>query len=100
MIKDLLTATSVVVLAAVLFLVLFALLLNWVYRPTLDNYDWEEDTYRVKAGDSLWAISYDYCPENVDRREWVDEVQQLNDIDDGIIHPGQKLTVLVPVKEG
>lgn len=99
MIKDFFTIATVVILTAALFLAVFSVLLGWVYRPTLDEYEWEEDTHRVKEGDSLWAISYEYCPENVDRREWVDEVQRLNNIDDGIIHPGQKLTVLV-AKEG
>lgn len=71
--------------------------LNWAFQPTMDRIEWKEMTYRVQAGDSLWAIASEYCPDGVDRREWIDEVQALNGMDDSMIHPGQKLTVLMPV---
>lgn len=88
---------------ALLLLVLLAaisiLVLNLAARPTMDAYDWQESTYVVQSGDSLWAISRQYCPDGVDCREWIDEVQALNRINGGIIHPGQCLTVLEPVEE-
>ena len=74
------------------------LLLNWAFRPTMDGIEWEETIYRVQAGDSLWAISRDYCPDGVDRREWIEEIQALNNLDDSTIRTGQKLTVLAPVE--
>jgi hypothetical protein len=90
--------TAVVLL--VLLAVLAVLALNYAFQPTMDRIEWQEKTYRVQAGDSLWAISADYCPEGVDRREWVDEIRALNGLSDSIIHPGQRLTVLVAVEEG
>ncbi len=86
------------VLLLIAILVGGILLLCWATQPTMDAFEWNEETYVVKAGDSLWTISGAFCPENVDRREWIDAVQELNGLDDSIIHPYQKLTILVPVK--
>lgn len=87
---------SVLILAAAVILV--AVLLLSSFQSTMDGIEWEEEIYKVRAGDSLWAISGDYCPDSVDRREWIDEVQALNDLPDSNIHPGQKLIVLAPTK--
>lgn len=87
------------VIAILLLLVLITiaiLVLSFAGRSTLDRVEWQEETYRVKSGDSLWAISGRYCPDSVDRREWVDEVQALNGLTSSTIYPGQRLTVLVP----
>lgn len=73
-------------------------LFNCVFQSTMDSTEWREEDYRVKSGDSLWSISGKYCPDSVDRREWIDEIQVLNDLPDSTIHPGQRLTVLAPVK--
>lgn len=83
---------------AVLLIVASILTLKYAFRSTMEGYEWETSFYRVKAGDSLWSISADYCPDGVDRREWVEEVRELNGMDDSIIYPGQKLTVLTPNK--
>lgn len=76
------------------------LVLSLAGRSTLDRVEWHEETYRVRSGDSLWTISRDYCPENVDRREWIEDVQSRNGLTSSDIYPGQRLTVLVPVEEG
>lgn len=89
------------VIATLILLVLIAvsfLVLALACQSTLDRVEWREETYRVQSGDSLWIISRDYCPDNVDRREWIDEVQQRNGLTSSFIYPGQTLTVLVPVK--
>lgn len=89
------TITPVLLLALVL--VGSILLLNWVPQSTMDALEWQEEAYTVKSGDSLWTISYDYCPDGVDRREWIDAVRELNGMDDSIIQAHQKLTVLAPI---
>ncbi len=91
---------TITVLLLIGLAVLAVLLLNWTFQPTMDGIEWRETSYRVQAGDSLWSISADYCPNGVDRREWIDEIRALNGLDDSIIHPGQRLTVLVAVGEG
>lgn len=90
--------TLTAVLLLVVFLVLCILVLNLACGTTMDKAEWKEETYRVKEGDSLWAISGKYCHGNVDRRDWIAEIQELNGLEDSIIHPGQKLTVLAPIK--
>jgi hypothetical protein len=89
-------------LAILLLLLLIAcsfLALNVAFRPTMNRVDWQEDTYKVKSGDSLWEIAGEYCPDKVDRREWIEEVKTLNGMGDSMIHPGQKLTILVPEED-
>ena len=88
----LMMAITAVIIIAICIVILSA------YQPTMDAIEWTEKVYTVQKGDSLWAISGEYCPDSVDRREWIEEVQALNDIDDGAIHPGQRLIVLAPAK--
>lgn len=87
----------VVVLAVALVLVSI-LVLNVAFQETMDKHEWQEDVYRVRAGDSLWTISEDYCPHGVDCREWIAEIKTLNQLSDSMVHPGQELIVLTPVK--
>jgi nucleoid-associated protein YgaU len=75
------------------------LVLNMACTPTMRRVEWQQATYRVQSGDSLWIISGDYCPDNVDRREWIDEVQKINGLTSSFIYPGQLLTVLAPAEE-
>lgn len=91
-----LTLTLALLLALVL--VLFVGVIYSAAQPTLDAVDWTEETYQVKQGDTLWAIARKYCPADVDCREWIDEVQKLNDLN-AHIYPGQVLTILA-AKEG
>lgn len=98
MTKFLESSTPTVILLIAL-IVASVLVLNYALQPTMDGIEWQERTYRVQSGDSLWKISANYCPDGVDRREWVDEIRALNGMTDSIIHPGQTLTVLVAVEE-
>lgn len=92
--NPIIAALLLALVAAISFLVL-----SLAGRSTMNRIEWKETTYRVQAGDSLWAISGEYCPDEVDRRDWIAEIRELNGMDDSVIHPGQKLTVL-EVKEG
>lgn len=96
--KALIHSVPTILLLFVL-VVVSIMVLNYAFQPTMDSFEWQEETYRVQQGDSLWAISSKYCPDSVDCREWINEVQALNDLQDSIIHPGQELTVLSVSKE-
>ena len=95
----LLSNPLIAVLLLIVLITASFLVLNFVGRSTMDRVEWQEEVYRVQSGDSLWAISGDYCPDDVDRREWIAEIRELNGLNDSTIHPGQRLTVLA-VKEG
>lgn len=95
----LLSNPTIMVLTLVLLIVVSILVLSLACRSTLDRIEWHEEVYRVQSGDSLWAISGQYCPDSVDRREWIEEVQNLNGLTSSFIYPGQRLTVLVPEEE-
>jgi hypothetical protein len=95
----LLSNPVIAVLLLVALIAVCILVLNVAFGPTMERVEWREETYRVQSGDSLWIISRDYCPENVDRREWIEEVQALNGLTSSFIYPGQQLTVLAPVEE-
>ena len=97
--KILASSTFTVLILAVL-VVCCVLLLNYMGLSTMDEIEWREEIYSVQAGDSLWSISRAYCPDKVDRREWVEEIQALNGLSGSSIHAGQQLIVLAPVKEG
>lgn len=88
------------VILLIVLVIASILALNYAFQPTMDRIAWAETTYRVGAGDSLWTIASNYCPDGVDLREWIEEVRALNDLHDSVIHPGQTLTVLVAVGEG
>lgn len=92
--------TLMVLLLAAVLVVISIWLLGWAYRSTLDGVEWQEWIHEVEEGESLWTISGEYCPKRVDRREWIEEVKVLNGLRGSVIHPGQKLIVLVaPLKE-
>ena len=95
-----LTNNTLLVLLLAVLVVVSVLLLNHAFQSTMDGVEWQETVHVVERGDSLWAISGKYCPESVDRREWIEEVQVLNDMPDSNIRPGQRLTVLALTKEG
>lgn len=88
------------VLLAVVFVAVSILVLNQAFQPTMDGIEWQEEIYVIEKGDTLWAISGIYCPGSVDRNEYIEAIRALNGMTDSIIHPGQALTVLAPVKEG
>ncbi|NLY81517.1 MAG: LysM peptidoglycan-binding domain-containing protein [Clostridiales bacterium] len=47
----------------------------------------------VTCGDTLWDIADRNMPDDMDPRQAVYEISNLNDIDDGQIYPGQILLV-------
>lgn len=85
-----------IVTLVVLLVALFIAALVLAYQPTMKGVEWREKTYRVQAGDSLWSISKEYCPDDVDCREWIEEVRALNGMTGSVIYKGQTLTILVP----
>jgi len=53
------------------------------------------DTYVVMAGDTLWSIADEFCPEGVDKREYIDDLRVHNRIDSAAIYPGQEIEIWI-----
>lgn len=79
-------------------IIVAVLLFAKVLESTTDQIEWYEETYIVRRGDTLWEIADQYCPANVDKREWIYEVKCLNGLEDSSIYPGQRLRVMAPVE--
>lgn len=86
----------IAVVAMVAFTVAAFALLIVAVQPTMNKIEWQEETYIVKNGDTLWEIADKYCPDIVDKREWIAEVQELNNLHGSTLRIGQRLTVLAP----
>lgn len=86
------------IILGVLLIILVFFIFMYALQPTTDRVEWRQETYIVKSGDSLWSISNKFCPDNVDQREWIAEVKQINGLEDSNIYPGQRLVVLAPVE--
>ena len=52
-------------------------------------------TVEVIDGDTLWDIADMYMPDDMDRREAVYELSQINNLEDTQLEPGQEIKVPV-----
>ena len=50
----------------------------------------------VKPGDTLWKIARKSSDDKIDIREYIYEIQKINNIENSTIMPGD--TILVPIK--
>lgn len=64
------------------------------HKPT---HDWNEFSYTVSQGETLWTIAEEYCPEDMDKRDYIDEIKKLNNIGD-TVYEWQELTLLTTEK--
>ena len=82
----------------IVFIFLFGCIVAIIFaqgtEDSMDGREWAEAVHVVESGETLWDISQIYCPEDVDRRDWIDRVTDLNGID-GYIYPGDELVILV-----
>ena len=87
--------TIFVVLVSLIFVCGFIYLssVSFDYKQTKIIYSLKETTYIVEPYDSLWKIACMYCPDDLDKYEYIKLIEEKNNII-GTIHPGQKLIVL------
>ena len=43
--------------------------------------------YEYDTANTLWELSERYCPDNMDKREYIEAVKQLNGMKDDVVHP-------------
>ena len=54
-------------------------------------------SYTVQNGDTLWAISKDYCPDDLSIQEYIYLLKKENNLG-SVIYPGQIIQVLIEEK--
>ena len=84
--KNLLSIAGIIILLIAMFIIPQMQKRN--YRRSLH---YEEVI--VTRGDSLWKIGLDKCPEKMDIRDWIYDVNEHNSIDTNV-YPGMSLEVL------
>lgn len=52
----------------------------------------EGKTYTIMQGDTLWSIADEFCPNEMDLREYINKLESENGIT-ADIYPGQIITV-------
>lgn len=85
-----------VVFFLIMFTIISLIVLCVTFSSTLNRIPWHQEIYRVKSGDTLWELSGKYCPDIVDRREWIEEIKDMNDMKTSKLYVGQFLKVLAP----
>ena len=68
---DILTACGIIAAVAVI-----AVLLAGAGRA---EREYSEETVTVRSGDTLWGIAGAYCPEDMDKREYIRVIEADND---------------------
>ena len=83
---------------AIFFLIIFIVMILAMLSITTrtSGNDIVYATYIVKPGDTIWDIATKNCPKNMDIREWIYKVREINRVD-FLIHPGHEMKIL---KEG
>lgn len=78
-----LTACGIIAAVAVI-----AVLLAGAGKPR----EYTEEVITVRSGDTLWNIADAYCPDNMDKREFIRIIEADNECD-AVIRVGDVLTV-------
>lgn len=66
-----------VTIAIILILIL---IIAFTVAASQDKPEMIEATYTVKKGDTLWSIAERYCPNTMDKREYIWIVQKINNL--------------------
>lgn len=85
--KVIVTLITIAIILAPIYLALFD-----ISESSFCSEEWTEKVYCVESGDTLWDIAEDYCPENVDIRDYIDAVEERNGID-SMLYAGQELII-------
>lgn|SRR5690554_3001448 len=71
----------------VLVMILFFAITTYGSRPL------DYNIITIKKGDTLWSIVNMYNTKNMDPRKMISEIKKLNNLDDVVLQPGQKLMI-------
>ncbi len=74
--------------AVIIFTILLSIKVN-----AKNESDMDLKSVYVESGDTLWNISEEYAPDNMDIRCYIDSIIKLNDLKTVMIKPGQMLNM-------
>jgi LysM repeat protein len=78
-----------------MLVVVLVLLLGSAVQATSAGDERVTVDYRVRSGDTLWAIAEEHGPRGHDVRDVISVIRSLNDVDGSLIYPGQVLRIPV-----
>lgn len=78
---------------ALITLIVILILAFTIKTINTSSYTFREIEYTVARGETLWSIAEDYCPEDMDIREYIDRLHISPDI-----YEGQTIIILEEVK--
>lgn len=76
------------------FLITFALTVLVIKFNSNPLEDARQEIHIVSQGETLWDITEEYCPDIMNRNDYIRAIMKYNDIGD-YIHAGDKIVVLV-----
>lgn len=74
---------------------IFLLIIEIVILCSCNKQEIHTQTYVVTQGDTLWSIASEYCPKNIDKRDYIDELIKLNNIENCMIRANSSIQVIV-----
>lgn len=79
-----------------IFIVIFAIACRASDKPQM-----YEAPYTVKIGDTLWSIAERYCPNTMNKCEYVYKLRKLNGLPQNTyLLPNTKIKILKEIKNG
>ena len=83
---------------AVIFILIIVMAIFAIGFRCADKPEMIEAAYTVKKGDTLWSIAERFCPNTMDKREYVWKVQKMNEFpDDTYLMPNIEIKILKEV---
>ena len=72
--------------------IIMFLVLIFSFTSAKENVVYED--YTVTSGETLWSIALENKKDGQDVREYIYELQNLNDFDDCMIYPNQTIKII------
>lgn len=64
---------------------------------TWSELEWTTESVCITPGMTLWEVAQDNCPDEIDVREWISRVKELNNLT-GYLRAGDVIDIYVAVK--
>ena len=83
----------------ILILIIYSCYITDQYLNTKDKLCYEEQTYYVCPGDTLWGLANKYSSDTDNIKQWISEVKRINGMKTSDIAAGSEIIILVDDKE-